>query len=85
MNVEGMLPFENEVAEYIKTSNHHVLYRVTPVFSEDNLVADGVLMEAYSVEDLGEGVEFCVFVYNIQPGVEIDYQTGESMYVSGRF
>ena len=79
MNVEGMLPFENEVAEYVRETGHHVLYRVTPVFTEDNLVADGVLMEACSVEDMGQGIEFCVFVYNIQPGVTIDYKTGESM------
>lgn len=77
-NVEGMLPFENEVADYVKTTGNHVLYRVTPVFEDDHLVAEGVLMEAYSVEDEGKGVEFCVFVYNVQPGVEIDYATGES-------
>lgn len=73
-----MLPFENEVADYVKETNHHVLYRVTPIFEEDNLVANGVLMEAYSVEDSGKGVSFCVFVYNVQPGIEIDYKTGES-------
>lgn len=78
LNVEGMLPFENEVADYVDETNHHVLYRVTPIFTDDNLVADGVLMEAYSVEDSGEGVSFCVFVYNVQPGIEIDYRTGES-------
>lgn len=78
MNVEGMLPFENMVAEYVKETDNHVLYRVTPRFTENNLVADGVLMEAYSVEDAGEGVSFCVFVHNVQPGVEIDYRTGES-------
>lgn len=78
LNVEGMLPFENEVADYVNKTNHHVLYRVTPIFTDDNPVADGVLMEAYSVEDFGEGVSFCVFVYNVQPGIEIDYQTGES-------
>lgn len=78
MNVEGMLPFENAVAEYVKETDNHVLYRVTPRFTENNLVADGVLMEAYSVEDAGEGVSFCVFVHNVQPGVEIDYRTGES-------
>ena len=78
MNVEGMLPFENMVAEYVKETGNHVLYRVTPHFTENNLVADGVLMEAYSVEDAGEGVSFCVFVHNVQPGVEIDYRTGES-------
>ena len=78
MNVEGMLPFENEVAEYVRETDNHVLYRVTPVFSGNNLVADGVLMEAYSVEDSGNGVSFCVFVYNVQPEIEIDYKTGES-------
>ncbi len=78
MNLEGMLPFENEVAEYVRKADHHVLYRVTPMFSVNNLVADGVLMEAYSVEDAGVGIQFCVFVYNVQPGIEIDYRTGES-------
>jgi DNA-entry nuclease len=78
MNVEGMLPFENWVAEYVRETNNHVLYRVTPIFEGDNLVVNGVLMEAYSVEDNGFGVEFCVFVYNVQPGIEIDYRTGES-------
>lgn len=78
MNVEGMLPFENEVAAYVRKTDNHVLYRVTPVFTGSNLVADGVLMEAYSVEDSGIGIEFCVFVYNVQPGIEIDYETGKS-------
>lgn len=78
LNIEGMLPFENEVAEYVKETNQHVLYRVTPIFTNNNLIADGVLMEAYSVEDSGKGVSFCVFVYNVQPGIEIDYKTGES-------
>lgn len=78
MNIEGMLPFENAVANYVRQTGNHVLYRVTPVFSGMNLVADGVLMEAYSVEDSGEGITFCVFVYNVQPGIEIDYRTGES-------
>lgn len=76
MNVEGMLPFENEVAEYVKTTKNHVLYRVTPMFDGNNLVADGVLMEAYSHEDHGEGLQYCVFCYNVQPGVVIDYATG---------
>ena len=67
MNVDGMLPFENEVAEYVKDTKNHVLYRVTPVFEEENLVASGVQMEAESVEDRGEGVEFNVYVYNNQP------------------
>ena len=73
-----MLPFENMTADYVKETKNHVLYRVTPAFKGDNLVADGVLMEAESVEDQGEGVEFCVFVYNVQPGVTIDYATGDS-------
>ena len=78
MNVDGMLPFENMTADYVKETENHVLYRVTPVFEGNNLVAAGVLMEAESVEDKGEGVEFCVFVYNAQPGVTIDYATGDS-------
>ena len=78
LNVEGMLPFENLVADYIKETGNHVLYRVTPIFKGDNLVASGVEMEALSVEDNGAGVRFHVFVYNVQPGVEIDYATGES-------
>lgn len=77
-NVDGMLPFENEVANYVKSTNHHVLYRVTPVFKDDELVARGVKMEAYSVEDSGEGVQFNVFVYNIQPGITINYKDGTS-------
>ncbi len=78
MNTEGMLPFEDAVAEYVKETGNHVMYRVTPVFEADNLVADGVLMEAYSVEDEGRGVCFCVFCYNTQPGVEIDYSDGSN-------
>lgn len=78
MNVEGMLPFENMVADYVKETGNHVMYRVTPLFDGDNLVADGVLMEAKSVEDDGEGILFNVFCYNVQPGVLIDYATGES-------
>lgn len=78
MNVEGMLPFENMVADYIKETGNHVMYRVTPVFEGDDLVAKGVEMEALSVEDEGDGVCFHVYVYNNQPGVTIDYQTGES-------
>lgn len=78
MNIEGMLPFENEVATYVKKSGNHVMYRVTPIFEGENLLASGVLMEAYSVEDVGAGVCFCVYVFNIQPGIEIDYATGES-------
>ena len=78
MNVEGMLPFENMVADYVKETNNHVLYRVTPVFVEDNLVANGVLMEAWSVEDNGGGICFNVYVYNVQPGIVIDYATGDN-------
>lgn len=78
MNVDGMLPFENMVADYVKETDNHVLYRVTPIFEGDNLLADGVQMEAYSVEDEGEAVSFNVFVYNVQPGVSIDYATGDS-------
>lgn len=78
MNVTGMLPFENMTADYIKETGFHVLYRVTPLFRNDHLLAEGVLMEACSVEDMGEGICFCVFVYNIQPGINIDYATGES-------
>lgn len=78
MNVEGMLPFEEEVAEYVKRTGNHVLYRVTPKYEGDNLLAEGVEMEAYSVEDNGEGVCFHVFVYNVQPGVKISYNDGAS-------
>ena len=81
LNTEGMLPFENMVAEYVKESGNHVLYRVTPVFEGENLVASGVVMEAKSVEDGGEGICFNVYVYNVQPGVEIDYLTGENRAV----
>ena len=77
-NVEGMLPFENKVAEYIKNNNKsHVLYRVSPIYKGENLLASGVEMEAYSVEDNGSGVCFNVYVYNVQPGVNIDYTTGK--------
>lgn len=79
MNVEGMLPFENKVADYIEQNpNNHVLYRVTPIFKGNNLVASGVEMEAYSVEDNGKGICFNVYVYNVQPGIAIDYVTGKS-------
>jgi len=78
MNVTGMLPFENMVADYVQETGNHVMYRVYPMFDGDNLVATGALMEAWSVEDDGEGVCFNVFVYNIQPGVTIDYATGNS-------
>lgn len=78
LNIQGMLPFENMIADYITETENHVLYRVTPVFEGNNLVAAGVLMEAESVEDKGEGILFCVFAYNVQPGIIIDYATGES-------
>lgn len=78
LNIEGMLPFENMVADYIQETNNLVLYRVTPIFEGNNLLANGVLMEGYSVEDKGAGVSYCVFAYNVQPGIEIDYATGES-------
>lgn len=78
LNVTGMLPFENLVADYVQETSGHVLYRVTPIFEGDNLVASGVQMEAMSVEDEGEGVCYNVYVYNVQPGVVIDYATGES-------
>lgn len=78
LNVDGMLPFENMVADYVKETDNHVLYRVTSIFTGDNLVADGVLMEGYSVEDEGEGICFCVYAYNVQPGITIDYATGDS-------
>ena len=84
MNVEGMLPFENMVADYVKETDGHVLYRVTPIFEGDNLVASGVLMEAESVEDDGEGILFNVYVYNVQPGIVIDYATGDSYLESSK-
>ena len=78
LNVEGMLPFENRVADYVNATKNHVLYRVTPIFKGNDLVARGVKMEAYSVEDNGKGVSFNVFCYNAQPGIEIDYSNGDS-------
>ena len=78
MNKTTMLQFENQVANYIKKTSNHVLYRVTPIYDGDNLLAKGVQMEAYSIEDNGEGIKFNVFVYNVQDGIEIDYKTGES-------
>ena len=82
MNTKGMLQFENMVTKYIKDTGNHVLYRVTPVFEGNNLVATGVEMEAYSVEDNGKGIKFNVFVYNIEDGVIIDYKTGDSKLAS---
>ncbi len=78
MNVDGMLPFENQVADFVKNTGYHVLYRVTPFFEGDELVARGVQIEARSVEDKGAGISFNVFVYNVQPGIIIDYSNGNS-------
>ncbi|MBQ8923473.1 MAG: DNA/RNA non-specific endonuclease [Lachnospiraceae bacterium] len=78
MNITGMLPFENMVARYVEMTGNHVMYRVTPYYMEDNLIATGVQIEACSVEDEGMGVYYNVFVYNVQPGVVIDYKTGDS-------
>lgn len=78
MNVDGMLPFEDMVADYVKETNNHVMYRVTPIYKGNNLVASGVQMEGYSVEDKGKGISFNVYCYNAQPGVKIDYKTGNS-------
>ena len=84
LNVEGMLPFEDEVANYVERTGNHVLYRVTPVFDGGNLVVSGVQMEAWSVEDGGKGVSFDVFCYNVQPGISIDYATGDSALAEGQ-
>jgi DNA-entry nuclease len=78
LNIEGMLPFENMVADYVKETNNHVLFRVTPIFEGNNLLASGVLMEAMSVEDRGEGILFCVYSYNMQPGIGINYYDGSN-------
>ena len=78
LNIDGMLPFENLIAAYVEETDNHVLYRVTPIFEGDNLLATGVQMEGYSVEDNGEAICFNVFAYNAQPGIAIDYATGES-------
>lgn len=83
LNTQGMLPFENMVADYVKETNHHVLYRVTPLFKGNNLLASGVLIEAKSVEDKGAGISFNVFCYNVQPGISIDYGTGDSSKSDG--
>ena len=83
MNVEGMLPFEKMVAAYIKETENHVMYRATPIYEKDNLVANGVLMEAFSVEDKGDGICFCVYVYNNQPGILINYRNGDSRLDDG--
>ena len=78
MNVEGMTPFENMVADYVNETGNHVLYRVTPIFDGNNLLATGVLMEGKSVEDNGTGILFNVYCYNVQPGIVINYANGES-------
>ena len=83
MNVDGMLPFETKTAQYVENTGNHVLYRGTPVFKKNDLVCRGVLMEAYSVEDDGKGIQFCVFCYNVQEGIKIDYATGETSLKSG--
>ena len=83
LNVQGMLPFENMVADYVKETGKHVLYRVTPVFKGNNLVAHGVLMEAMSTEDGGRSVLFNVYCYNVQPQISINYKTGTSTYTGG--
>lgn len=82
LNVEGMLPFENNVADYIEITNNHVYYKVTPIFEGNNLVANGVQMQAYSVEDNGQGISFNVYCYNVQPGVAIDYATGDNQVMA---
>ncbi len=82
LNIQGMLPFENMVADYIKETNNHVMYRVTPVFEGENLLCKGVKMEGYSVEDNGDGICFNVFCYNAQPSIKIDYKTGESYLIA---
>ena len=82
LNVEGMLPFENDAADYIEITNNHVYYKVTPIFEGNNLVANGVQMQAYSVEDNGQGISFNVYCYNVQPGVAIDYATGDNQAVA---
>ncbi len=79
MNIEGMLPFENMVADYVESTGNHVMYRVTPMYTGLNYVANGVLMEAFSVEDNGRGIEFCIYAYNVQPGVYIDYFIGANV------
>lgn len=81
LNVEGMLPFENIIADYVKETGNHVAYRVTPIYEGSNLVASWVVMEGYSVEDQGDGILFCIFAYNVQPGIQINYADGESWLV----
>lgn len=81
MNCDGQLPFEDKVDDYVDSTNNHVLYRVTPIYDGNNLVASGVLTEIYSVEDNGEGLKYCVYCYNVQPGIGIDYATGDSWFI----
>ncbi|MBR7116128.1 MAG: DNA/RNA non-specific endonuclease [Clostridia bacterium] len=83
MNIDGMLKYENMIADYVKETGNHVMYRVTPIFEDNDLVARGVLMEMYSVEDEGEEISFCIFAYNNQPGISINYRTGESKLNDG--
>ena len=83
-NTGVMLEYENKVAEYIKKTNNHVLYRVTPIYKDTNLVASGIQMEALSVEDNGKGIKFNIYVYNVQDGIEIDYKTGESKLIENK-
>ena len=78
MNIQGMLPYENQIADYVKQTGNHVLYRVTPVFKDEELVARGVILEGYSVEDKGDGICFCVYAFNVQPGIQITYLDGNS-------
>ncbi len=80
MNIEGMLPFENMVADYVRETGNHVMYRETPYFEGNNLLANGVFLEGYSVEDHGEGISFNVFCHNVQPGISIDYSDGSSAF-----
>jgi DNA-entry nuclease len=77
-NIEGMLPFENEVRQYVEDTRNHVLYRVTPIYDGNDLVASGVVIEAWSVEDNGKGISIDVYIYNVQPGIFIDYATGKN-------
>lgn len=81
LNTIGMLPFENQIANYVIQSGNHVMYRVTPIFEDRNLLCSGIVMEAYSVEDNGEGVQFCIYAYNVQPNVGIDYKTGDNWLI----
>ena len=83
-NTGVMLEYENKVANYIKKTNNHVLYRVTPIYEDTNLIASGIQMEALSVEDNGKGIKFNIYVYNVQDGIEIDYKTGDSKLIENK-